>query len=197
MWCRHGSETEFGGRNNEPLVYKDFSAFGHERDVVVIIDFPKLSRDAQVVITVMGHELVATDLVPFSSGRDFRRAEGVDAQANRGSPRSSILHELHPLAVISEEKRTGRFQTLFRHHLLISLHLKLGAHCSIRPNDAHNIGTRLFAKPKMKQGTRDRLFLQHQTGTNLHFTAHAKRIDALVAACLARVRSNHLPVIVL
>ena len=49
----------------------------------------------------------------------------------------------------------------------------------------------------MKQRSRDRLLLQHQAGAEFHFTADAKRVDALIAACLARVWSHNLPVIIL
>src|SRR6185295_2700850 len=107
MRCRHGGETEFGGRNNEPFVYKDLCTFrminGHKRHVVVIIDFPELCSNADIVKAVMRHKLIAPNLVPFSSGCYFRGAERINAQANRGSPGRRILQELHPFAVVREE----------------------------------------------------------------------------------------------
>ena len=39
--------------------------------------------------------------------------------------------------------------------------------------------------------------LQQESGTEFHFAADPKRIDPLVATCLARVWTNDLPVIVL
>ncbi len=86
---------------------------------------------------------------------------------------------------------------MLRHDLLISLHFKLCAHSPVGPHDAHDIGAGLFAQTEMKQRTGDRLLLHQQTGTDLHFTAHAERVDALVADCLDGARSHHLPVIVL
>src|SRR6185295_19008622 len=105
----------------------------------------------------MRDQLVATNLVPFSGGRNLRRAQRVDAQSDRRSPWRRILKELHPFSVVCEEEWAGCFQSLFCDHLLIGIHFKLRAHRNVGPNDTDYIGTGLFAEPEMEQRSSDRL----------------------------------------
>jgi hypothetical protein len=70
-------ETSFLGWDHEAFVDIDFGVsgmiHGHERDAIVVVDFPKFGGDTQVVIAVVGHELIAANLVPLSGRSDFRR----------------------------------------------------------------------------------------------------------------------------
>ncbi len=147
----------------------------HQAEVVVVVDFPEFGGDAKVVITIARNELIAPDLVPLFGRFNSRRAERVDAQADRRTPRHCILHELHLLAVVSKEKRTRTFQTLLANDFLIGFYLKLGAHSAVGPNDANHIGTRLFTETEVKQWTGDRLLLHQQAGTDFHLAADAER----------------------
>ncbi len=192
---------EFGWRHDETFVNGDLSAFGmvhrHESDEVVVINFPQLCGDANVVITVVRDELVATDLVPLAGRGNLRGTERVDAQTDRRSPRHCVFNKFHVLAVVRKEPRTRSFQTLLGQHFLIGFDFKLRAHCSIGPNDANHVGARLLAETKVKQWTRDRLFLDQQAGANLHLAADAEWIDALIADGIARAWADNLPVIIL
>src|SRR4029077_10849570 len=112
-----------------------------------------------VVEAVMRYQLIPPDFVPFSCRCDVGRAESIDAQADGGSPRDCILHELHLSAVVGEKERTRSFQSLFGHDLLVCLYAELSPHGAIRPNDTNDLSTCLFAQPEMKLRSRDRLFL--------------------------------------
>ena len=133
----------------------------HERQVVVIVDFPQFRGDADVVISIVRHELVASDLVPLPGGGDGGRAERVDAQADGGSPRNRVLDELHLFSVVGEKEGAGRLQALLGYDLLVRRHTKLGTHRPVRPDHAHHIRTGLFPQTEMQLRPRDRLLL-HQ-----------------------------------
>src|ERR1700685_2392182 len=45
---------------------------GHKRQIIVVVNVPQFSGDANGVVAVVRHELVAADFVPFSRGRDLR-----------------------------------------------------------------------------------------------------------------------------
>ena len=85
---------------------------------------------------------------------------------------------------------------MLRHHFRIRRHAKLRAHRSVRPHHAHHVRAGLISQSKMYLRPSDRLLLHQQARANFNFAAHAKRIDALVADCLLRVRPHHLPVII-
>src|ERR1044071_909201 len=91
----------------------------HQRELIVVVSFPKLGGDPQVVIAIMWHELIATDLVPLFRRFDARRSERVDAQTDCRTPRHRILDEFHLLAVVSKQERTRAFETLLDRDLLI------------------------------------------------------------------------------
>ena len=170
---------------------------GHQADVIVVVDLPQFRGNPQIVIAVVRHQLIAPDLVPLAGRRDFRRAQRVDPQPDRRSPRHRVLHKFHVLAVVREQERADCLQSLLGHHFLIRFHFKFRAHRSVRPHNAHNFRARLISQSKMKLRPVDRLLLHQQSRTNLDFAANAKRIDALIAHRLLRVRPHHLPVIVL
>src|SRR6202140_5926188 len=109
--------------------------YGHEREIIVVVGFPKFSGDSQIVETVVWNKLVRADLVPLLGRGNASRSSVVDTQAQRGAPWHRILHETHPVSVKGKKKWAGTFQPLFGHHLLIGLQIKFGAHRSVRPHD--------------------------------------------------------------
>ena len=198
--CDRG-DAKFRRRNHEALVDKNLRAGRmidrHEREIVVVVDFPQFRGDADIVEAVVRHELVASDLVPLSGGRDLRRAQSVDAQPDGRTPGNRVLHKLHLLSVVGEQERAGRLQALLGHDFLVGLHAKLGAHRAVRPDDPHHLRLGLLAQTEMKLRSGDRLLLHQQAGANFDFAADAEGIDALIANRLHRVRTHHLPVIIL
>ena len=42
----------------------------HQTEMIVVVSLPKFSRDSQIVITIVWHELIAADLVPLFSRFD-------------------------------------------------------------------------------------------------------------------------------
>src|SRR5215831_6469905 len=108
MWRLNGSESQFSRRNHKSFIDVNLGAGGvidrHQRDVIVVINFPQFGGDADVVKAVMRHQLIAADLVPFSSGGDFGRPKRVDAQTDSRSPGHCVLDELHSLAVPGKQK---------------------------------------------------------------------------------------------
>src|SRR5689334_9029318 len=162
----------------------------HQRELIVVVSFPELGCDAQIVETVVRHELIAPDLVPLFRRFDACRAERVDTQTDRRAPRHRILYELHLLAVVSEQKRTRAFETLLDRDLLIGFEFKVGTHGAVRPNDADHVGTCLLPQSEVKQWTRDWLFLYEQAGANLHLAADTERIDALIADSVSGARRH-------
>src|SRR5207247_1716239 len=85
-------DAELCRRNHKALIDEDFGASRmvnrHEREIIVVINFPELRRDADIVVAVVGNELIAPDLIPFSSCRDVGGAESIDAQADGRPPRN-------------------------------------------------------------------------------------------------------------
>src|SRR3989441_7277998 len=165
--------------------------------MIIVVSFPKLSGDAQIVVTIARHEFIATDLVPLLGGFDSRGANRVDAQADRRTPGHGVFDKLHFLAVVSEEKRTRAFQALLGKDGLIPFCFKLGAYRSIGPYDAHHIGAGLIAQTKVDNRARDQLLLHEQTGADFHLAPDTEAVDALIARRLGGARTNCLPVIVL
>ena len=109
----NGGDAKLRRRNHEAFVHKNLGSSRmidrHQRQIIVVVDLPELRSDAQVIVAVVRHELIASDLVPLSRGRDLRGAERIDAQADRGSPGNGVLHKLHLFAVEGEQKRTRAF----------------------------------------------------------------------------------------
>src|SRR5712691_7768062 len=175
MWGCNGGDSQFCWRNNETLINEDLSSRpmvnGHQRQMVVVIRLPEFGGNAQVVKSIVRNELISSNLVPFFSRFNSRRAQRVDAQANGRTPGDGVFHKLHLFAVIGEEKWTRALQALLGHNLLIGLQLKLGADGAIGPNYAHDVRSGLFAQTEMNQRTRDRLFLHQQAGTDFHLPA--------------------------
>jgi hypothetical protein len=193
-------ETKFRGWNYESFVNVDFRAgrmvHCHQRNAIVIVDFPKFRGDAQVVVAIVWNELITPDFVPLAGSCDFRRAERIDTQPNRRSPRNRVLYEFHFRTIPREKKRTGSFQPLLGDNFLVSFHAKFRTHRAVWPNHAHDFCARLVAETKVKLWPGNRLFLNQQTRTNFDFTADTKRIDALIADSLLCMRPYHLPVVV-
>src|SRR6185369_6661491 len=108
--CRDRCDVKPRGWNNKTFVNKDIGVFrmvyDHKTEIIVVIRLPKFGGDAQVVITIVGHKLVATDLVPLFSRFYSSCSECVDAQADRGAPRHRIFYEFHLLTVVSKKKWT-------------------------------------------------------------------------------------------
>ena len=108
-----GGNCELRRRDNKTLIDEDvcsrWMVHGHECQLIVVVGFPQLSRDAKIVVTVPWHEFVAADLVPLFGGFDSRGADRIDAQTNRRTPGHGVFDKLHFLAVVSEEKRTRAF----------------------------------------------------------------------------------------
>ena len=50
----------------------------HQAELIVVVGLPELGSDAQIVVTVMRHELVSADLVPLFSRFNARCAQCVD-----------------------------------------------------------------------------------------------------------------------
>src|SRR4051794_20906762 len=188
-------------RNNEALVHKDIRASGmidgHQRQGIVVIGFPKLGGDAQVVEAVAWHEFVVIDLVPLLSRFDACRAEGVDAQPDGGTPGHRVFHEFHLLAIEGEEEGTRTLQALLGHNLLVGLHSKFSPHSAIWPDDADNISGGLISQTEVHDWSGDRLFLYEHARADFHLATDAERIDPLVTDSLLRVGPDHRPVIVL
>ena len=63
---------------------------GHERKGVVVVGFPKLSGNAEVVVAVVRGKLIVADLVPLFSGCDAGGAQIVYAQSDGRAPGNSI-----------------------------------------------------------------------------------------------------------
>src|SRR5262249_44246790 len=124
------------------------------------------------------------------------RSECVDAEADRGAPRHRILHEFHLLTVESKKKRARAFQPLLGDDFLIGFDFEVSANGAVRPNYADHVGAWLLAETEVQQRTGTRLFLDQQTGTDVHLTADAERVDALIAGGLHGAWTNDLPVII-
>src|SRR6185295_9160669 len=92
-WMRRvdGGNGELGGGDDKPFVDEDLGAGwmidDHQTELIVVVSFPKLGRDTQIVVAVARHELIASDLVPLFCRLDARGTERVDAQSNRRTPR--------------------------------------------------------------------------------------------------------------
>ncbi len=168
----------------------------HQTQVIVVVGLPEFSGNSYVVKTVTRDQLISSNLVPLLRRFDSCRSQGVDAQSDRRTPRHSILHEFHLLAVVRKQKRTRPFETLFSLHFLICFYLEVCADTSVRPNDAYYISAGLIPETEMNQRSGDRLFLDHQTRTDFYFSANAERVDALIAGCLGGTWTHDLPVIV-
>src|SRR5215217_2861080 len=133
----------------------------HEGELVVVVSFPKLGGDAEIVKTVVRHELITTDFVPLFSRFDARGSECVDTQADRGAPRHGILNEFHLLAIPRKQKWTRAFETLLDRDLLVGFEFKVGADRAVGPDDANDVCARLFAESEVQQWSSDRLLLDH------------------------------------
>src|SRR5882724_2549932 len=144
-----GRDCELRRGNNKTFIDEDvrsgWMVHSHECQMIVVVGFPKLSRDTQIVITIVWRELVAADLVPLFGGFDSRRAERVDAETDRRTPGHGVFDKLHLFAVVSEEKRTRAFQALLGKDGLIRFRFKLGTHRYVGPYDAHDIGAGLIS----------------------------------------------------
>src|ERR1700722_10112356 len=61
--CSNRGDAKFQRRNHEALIDKNLGASrmvdGHERQIIVIVNFPQFGGDANVVIAVVRHKLVA------------------------------------------------------------------------------------------------------------------------------------------
>src|SRR5947207_13803654 len=116
LWLLDGGNCELRRRNDKTLIDENvrphWMVHCHQRQLIVVIGLPKLSRDAQIVITIAWHELVVADLVPLFSGFDSGRADRVNAQTNRRTPGHGVFDKLHLLAVVSKEKWTRALQAL-------------------------------------------------------------------------------------
>src|SRR6185437_14930331 len=76
------------------------------------------------------------------------------------------------------------------------LHFEIRAHRTVGPNNANDIGARLFAETKVQNRSGDRLLLNEQSRSDFDLAADAERINALISGRLHRPRPNDLPVIV-
>src|SRR6185503_7862340 len=103
----------------------------HQREIIVVINFPEFCRDANVIIAVIWNELVSSDFVPLTGGDDLCRSEGVDAQADRRSPWHRVFNEFHRLSVPRIKKWTRCFQSLLGHDFLIGFDFKLRAYSAV------------------------------------------------------------------
>ncbi len=110
---------------------------------------------------------------------------------------SDVLQEPHAVSIPREKKRAGTFQTLLCQYGLVRLQVEFRLDQTIRPYDAGECDSRVFAQSKMQSRRVDDLFLRQQVGPNLDFTAYAKWIDALISVRCGCPGANHLPVIAL
>src|SRR6476660_7237984 len=80
-----GCDLQLGGRDDKPLVYKDVGTsrmiHRHQRQVIVIVRFPELSCNPQIVVAVACNKLVAANFVPFLSGFDSGRPNGINTKS--------------------------------------------------------------------------------------------------------------------
>ena len=75
----------------------------------------------------------------------MRRAESVDAQANRRTPGHGVFHKFHLFPVIRIKKRTRSLEPLLGHNFLVGFHAELRAHRAIRPYNPHHFGLGLIS----------------------------------------------------
>src|ERR1700688_5232079 len=98
---------------------------GHERQIIVVIRFPKFRGDSQIVKAVVWNKFVRANLVPLLGSGNASSSGVVDTQAQSRTPRHRILHETHPAPIKRKEKWTGTFQPLLRNNLLIRFQIKM------------------------------------------------------------------------
>src|ERR1044072_4101246 len=85
--CFDRGNCKFGRWNDKTFVYKDvgpgWMIDHHQAKLIVIVGFPEFGGDPQIVITIMGKKLIASNLVPFLGCFNTGSAERVDTQADR------------------------------------------------------------------------------------------------------------------
>src|SRR5580692_9964177 len=68
-------EAQLQRRNYETFIDKNLRARwmvdGHEREIIVVINFPQLRRDSQIVVAIVRYELVTANFVPLAGGGDL------------------------------------------------------------------------------------------------------------------------------
>src|SRR5581483_10928292 len=83
MWRFDSCNGKLCRWNYKSFVDKNVSAGGmidgHQIQIVVVIRFPQLGGEAQVVVTVARHQLIAANLVPLLGSLDARRADSVNS----------------------------------------------------------------------------------------------------------------------
>src|SRR5439155_11299819 len=81
---RDGCDSQFCRWDYEALINENLCAGWmvdyHQTELVIVVRFPQLARDTQVVMAVTGDELIAAYLVPFFGRFNPRSAQRVNAQ---------------------------------------------------------------------------------------------------------------------
>src|ERR1700722_2278128 len=172
------SDCKLHRRHSKTLVGEDLGSCWmidrHEPQQIVVIGFPKLARNPEIIEAIAWHKLVAANLVPLLGGLNPRRANRVDAQTDRRTPRHRIFHELHGVAVPGEEKWAGTFEALLGQDWLICLERELCTHRAVGPHNARHVDARLFAEAEVKFRPGDRWLLRQQPRANLNLAPNAE-----------------------
>src|SRR5687768_2393000 len=105
-----GSNCQFCGWNNKTFIDKNvcsrWMVHSHQRQLIVIISFPKLRCDTEIVETVARHKFIAANFVPFFRSFDASGAKSIDAKSDRRPPGNGVFDKLHLLPVVGEQERT-------------------------------------------------------------------------------------------
>ena len=71
----------------------------HQLQIVVIVGFPQLTGESQVVIAVVWNQLILAYFVPLFRGCNSGRTHGINLQADGRAPGHRIFHEAHLFAI--------------------------------------------------------------------------------------------------
>ena len=167
----------------------------HQTKLIVVIHLPEFRGNPQVIVTIAGNQLVPTDSIPLLSRLDSGSPNGIDPQPNRGAPGHRIFYKIDPPAVIGEQKRARALKTLLGSNRLINFGLEFGLQNPIGPKHPNDIDRSLLTQAEMHCGSHDALLLQQLARTHFDVTPNTERVDTLIAECLCRMRSYHLPMI--
>src|SRR5688572_2284793 len=105
-----GGNCQLCGWNNKSFIDKNvcsrWMVHSHQRQLIVVISFPELRGDPEIVETVPRHKLIAANFVPFLRSLDACGAKCIDAKSDRRPPGHGVFDKLHFFPVVGEEKRT-------------------------------------------------------------------------------------------
>src|SRR5688572_25314971 len=101
-----GSNCQFGGWNNKTFIDKNvcsrWMVHSHQRQLIVVISFPELGGDPEIVEAISRHKFIAANSVPFFRSFDACGAKSVDAKSDRRPPGHGVFDKLHLFPVVGE-----------------------------------------------------------------------------------------------